>query len=224
MAALLVDLKQWIADGTEPPPSSYPKLADKELVPANAKSMGFPQTALLPNPDGMVNPLLIYDLGSDFHYNDLSGPIASQPPAVVGAVPPLVPRVNVDGNEIGGIHTVQQEAALGTFLGWNVTSAGFTKGQLCSLTGSFIPFATTRAERGALGDPRPSLEERYGDQEGFLCVVRHAAAELVKRRLLLAADAERMEAQASESKVLPAASDSSASARMLAKRICSAAK
>lgn len=219
-AALLVDLKEWVAKGTEPPPSSYPRLAAHELVPANADAMGFPRTGVLPNPDGMVNPLLVYNLGPDFLYNDLSGPVAAEPPSVVYVIPQLVPRVNADGNEIGGIHTVQQEAALGTYLGWNVTTAGFVKGQLCSLTGSFIPFATTRAERQELGDPRLSLEERYGDQEGFECVVKHAANDLLAKRLLLTTDADGVRNQASRSNVLPRAVNSSATARALGEKIC----
>jgi hypothetical protein len=219
-AALLVDLKEWVSHGTEPPPSSYPLLAEHQLVPANADAMGFPRTAVLPDPDGMVNPLLVYDLGRDFHYNDVSGRIAAEPPTVISVIPQLVPRVNADGNEVGGIHTVQQDAALGTYLGWNVTTAGFVKGQLCSLAGSFIPFAATRAERELRGDPRLSLEERYGDQEGFGCAVQHAARELVAERLLLKAEAERMEQQAAESNVLPTAANSSATARAVAGKIC----
>lgn len=222
--ALLAALKEWVADGKEPPPSSYPRLAEHELVPANADAMGFPRTAVLPNPDGMVNPLPVYDLGPGFNYNDVSGAVASEPPAVGMVIPNLVPRVDADGNETSGIHTVQQEAGLGTYLGWNVTAAGFSKGQLCSLAGSFVPFAATRGERDALGDPRLSLEERYGDQEGFECVVKHAAAGLVARRLLLDADAARILEQAGRSKVLPAAKNSSAEARLIGERVCAKAK
>jgi hypothetical protein len=182
--------------------------------------MGFPRTAVLPDPDGLANPLLVYNLGPDFHYNDLSGSIAAEPPTVMSVIPQLVPRVNADGNEVGGIHTVQQDAALGTYLGWNVTTAGFVKGQLCSLSGSFIPFAATRAEREALGDPRLSIEERYGDQEGFQCAVQHAAKKLVAKRLLLEADAKRIEEQAAKSNVLPTAAHSSNSARAVAEKVC----
>ena len=64
-------------------------------------------------------------------------------------------------------------------------------------------FAQTRAERLAAGDPRLSVEERYGSQEGYNCVVRNAAARLVKDRLLLAEDADRLIAQAAGSNVLP---------------------
>jgi len=221
--ALLADLKEWVAEGKEPPPSSYPQLGEHELVPANADAMGFPRTAVLPNPDGMVNPLLTYGLGPNFDSNDLSGALANEPPTVVGVVPQLVPRVDPDGNEIGGIHSVQQMAALGTYLGWNVTATGFAKGQLCSLAGSFIPFAATRAEREALGDPRLSLEERYGDQEGFECVVRRAAKGLVDRRLLLENDASRIVEEASRSRVLPDAKNASGEAKTIGERACARA-
>jgi hypothetical protein len=40
------------------------------------------------------------------------------------------------------------------------------KGKICNYAGGKIPFAETRAERLASGDPRPSLEERYGIHEG----------------------------------------------------------
>ena len=52
-----------------------------------------------------------------------------------------------------------------------------------------MPFARTRAEREAAGDPRPSLEERYGTQEGYVCAVRRAADRLVRDRYLLPDDA-----------------------------------
>ncbi|KAA6462011.1 hypothetical protein DYQ86_10300 [Acidobacteria bacterium AB60] len=222
--ALLADLKEWVAEGKEPPPSSYPRVAAHELVPASAEAMGYPQTAVLPDPDGMVNPLLVYDLGPGFRDNDLSGSLATQPPRVMTVIPPLVPRVDVDGNEVGGVHTVQQDAALGTYLGWNVTTAGFAKGQLCSLAGSFIPFAATRAEREANGDPRLSLEERYGDLDGFVCAVHRAAQRLIERRLLLKGDAERIEGDAARSQVLSAAANSSAAARAVAQKVCAAGR
>jgi hypothetical protein len=47
----------------------------------------------------------------------------------------------------------------------------------------------TKAEREAKGDPRPSLEERYGTHDSYVEKVRAAAEDLVKARLLLAEDA-----------------------------------
>jgi hypothetical protein len=60
---------------------------------------------------------------------------------------------------------------------------------LCDRDGTLIPFARTRSEREAAGDPRPSLEERYGSRENYIARVEAAAAGLVADRLLLRADA-----------------------------------
>ena len=68
----------------------------------------------------------------------------------------MVPRVDADGNELGGVPTVLRDAPLGTYLGWNITApAGFHAGQVCNYVGGMVPFAKTEAERLAAGDPRP---------------------------------------------------------------------
>ena len=79
---------------------------------------------------------------------------------------------------------------------------GFREGHTCGLSGSYVPFATTRAARIAEGDPRPSLEERYGNHDGYVSAVRAAADELVRARLLLPEDAERYVREAETSDVL----------------------
>ena len=65
-----------------------------------------------------------------------------------------------------------------------------------------MPFARTRAVRVASGDPRLSLEERYGSHDGYVRAVRAAAGELVAERLLLEQDAERLIREAELSDVL----------------------
>src|SRR5579863_1991948 len=202
--AILVALEDWVVKGTAPPPSVYPTLAAGTLVAANARALGFPAAPSLPRPDGIVNPLLVYGFGKDFNAPDVSGAIDNEPPAITGVIAPLVPRVDRDGNEVGGIHTVLQQAALGTYLGWNITAQGFFKGQHCALTGSYIPFAHTREEREAAHDSRLSLEERYGTHRGYVCAVRRAAEGLLGRRFLLKADADRLIAEADSSDVLSA--------------------
>ena len=54
----------------------------------------------------------------------------------------------------------------------------------------------------ASGDPRLSLEERYGTHEQYVARVRVAAERLVRGRYLLQDDADRLIAQAEASKVL----------------------
>jgi hypothetical protein len=92
-------------------------------------------------------------------------------------------------------------APIGTNVGWNVRS-GFRAPDLCSLSGSFIPFAKTKAERLANGDSRRSLEERYQSHAGFVRAVTKAANELVKERFLLEEDANAFIDAAQTSNVL----------------------
>jgi len=63
---------------------------------------------------------------------------------------------------------------LGTYLGWNVTGSGYFKGTECGFAGGYVPFAKTKAERMAAGDPRPSLEKRYGTHEKYVALVKTA--------------------------------------------------
>jgi hypothetical protein len=87
-------------------------------------------------------------------------------------------------------------------LGWNVTATGYYKGTECGLSGAYVPFAKTKAERLTAGDPRPSLEERYGTHEKYVALVQAAAARLVKDRFLLQPDADRLITEAESSNVL----------------------
>jgi hypothetical protein len=117
----------------------------------------------------------------------------------------LAPRVDADGNELGGVPVVLRDAPLGTYLGWNITAGGarpFHQGQICDYAGGMIPFARTRAEREAAGDPRMSLEERYTDHAGYVGAVRAAAVKAVAAGFLLQEDADALVRQADASAVL----------------------
>jgi hypothetical protein len=96
--------------------------------------------------------------------------------------------VDDDGNEVAGIKLPPIAVPLGTYTGWNVYRTHPC--ELCDRDGSLIPFSSTRTEREAAGDPRPSLEERYGSRENYVARVEAAASALVIDRLLLSADAE----------------------------------
>ena len=115
------------------------------------------------------------------------------------------PKVDADGNELGGVPVVLRDAPLGTYLGWNITAGGarpFHAGQICNYVGGMIPFAKTRAEREAARDPRLSLEERYGTHDGYVNAVRKAAEAAVGMRFLLPEDAQRLVREADASRVL----------------------
>ena len=202
MRALTVALIDWVTKGTEPPPSHYPRLDQGQLAAANKAALGFPNIPGAPSPDGLVNPVYDYDLGPDFNYQDESGLVTKQPPTVKKILPTLVPKVDRDGNDLGGVPSVLRQVPLGTYLGWNVVSAGFDKGKICTLNGGYVPFAKTKAERAAAGDPRPSLEERYGTHQAYVDAVKTAADKAVAERFLLRPDADRLIAEAAASDVL----------------------
>jgi hypothetical protein len=202
--ALRFHFRNWLMHDTPPPPSRWPRLSDGTLVDATKEAMGFPTLPGLPPdaPTGLINPLLDYDWGPEFNRTDGSGVPTSVPPVVRRAMRMKAPRVDADGNELGGVPLVLHDAPLGTYLGWNITASGFFAGRSCSYAAGMIPFAKTRAERVAHGDPRLSLEERYKDHDGYVEAVRKAAAKAVAQGFLLQPDADALIVAAAASDVL----------------------
>ena len=98
-----------------------------------------------------------------------------------------VAAVDADGNETAGIRLPPIAVPLATYTGWNLYAR--LPSELCDRDGSYIPFARTKADAAASGDPRPSVEERYGSRADYVAKVRAAADQLVRDRLLLPADA-----------------------------------
>ncbi len=207
--ALWVALTDWVKNAAEPPPSHAPRIHDGTLVlptqvnfphiPANTYGgVSRPAVKFL----ALANPLTTFDYGPLFNPLDESGIITVEPPGV-GTHPYTirVPQVDEDGNDIGGVRSTAVLAPTATYTGWNLYSGVF-QDDFCTLSGSYIPFATTRAERMATGDPRPSLEERYGTHEGYVAAVRAATRRLLQERLLLPVDADSLINAADASNVL----------------------
>ncbi len=185
--ALLVALRDWIVHGTQPPPSLYPTLDSGKLVPLSA--IHYPYIpAVNFTLAGITTRKFYLDRGPLFNVEDISG-VMREPPIKRGAYSVRQPQVDADGNTIVGLPSTNMLVPLGTYLGWNVRKAGFSEGDSCDLTGAFVPFFRTLAERQAAGDPRPSLEERYPTHADYVAKVTAAANSLVSRRLLLPEDA-----------------------------------
>jgi hypothetical protein len=191
----------WVTRGTPMPPSRYPTIAEGTMVPATLAAMGFPAIPGSPSPEHLVLPLLDYELGAHFNYQDASGFLTAMP-KIRKSLPQLVVKVDADGNEVAGIRSPLQMAPLGTYTGWNVTASGPLKGQVCGNLGGYIPFAKTKAERLASGDPRRSLEERYHSQDEYVQLVSSAANKLVQEGYLMQADADAMIKQAKAADIL----------------------
>jgi hypothetical protein len=178
MRALMVALDAWIKDGVEPPASRTPMVAHGTLVAAPT----FPAIPGLP-PFSSHTPAPLLDL-------------SQTPPAVVGRYPILFPRLDIDGNAIGGVRLPVIEAPHATYTGWNPRAEGFAAGALCTNMGGVVPFAATHAERLASNDPRLSLEERWPDRDAYIGAVRQSAERLAAERLLLPEDVQAMIAAA----------------------------
>ena len=164
--ALLVALDRWVSDGTQPPDSQFPSVADATLVPPSQAAVAYPRIPGI-GYDGQVNQVRVVD------YEAL-------PPTEGAPYPVLVPAVDEDGHDIAGIRIPTVDAPVATYLGWNLRSAGYAEGALCSVIGSTIALPHTRRERLTSGDPRLSLEERYAGAEDYLAQISGAALRLVR--------------------------------------------
>ena len=162
-----------MAKDAPPPESRVPTLASGTLVAADRT--GFPELpgAAIAHAANRIAPLA-----------DWVNPKPAQMAWVA-----LVAKVDADGNEIAGVRLPDIAVPVATYTGWNLYKAPYPQGELCDRDGSYLAFAKTKAEREAKGDPRPSLEERYGSHAAYVEKVRAAADELVRARLLLAEDA-----------------------------------
>jgi hypothetical protein len=176
MRALLRAMHRWMAEGTPPPASRHPRVADGTLVPVSA--LKFPAIPGLRDPRSAEAPAEIR---------------GGKPEPL----PFLVPQVDADGNERGGIRVPELAVPLATTTGWNfrAESKG-NPGSLYYLLGSYVPFAPTRAERDAQRDPRPAIEERYASREEYLRKIAAAAADLVRDGFLLLEDVPATRARA----------------------------
>jgi Alpha/beta hydrolase domain len=191
MRALILALDRWVKDGSAPPPSRYPKIADGTLVPASA--LKWPQLAGFTAPRG-PNPMVQFDYGKRL----AQGFIDQAPPVPrKNRYRVLVPAIDADGNESGGLRLPEQAVPFATTTGWALRSANAGgAGELCYLDGVALPFAPNAAAREAAKDPRPSLAERYGDKPAYLAKVRQAAEALQRDGYLMAEDVERVVARA----------------------------
>jgi hypothetical protein len=180
--ALITDMDEWVKDDTAPPPSTYPKISDATLVPLD--KWNFPK---IPGVNKPHETSLAYHL--DFGPQWKEGIITFEPPKVGKPFPVLVPQVDVDGNDDGGVNLPELQVPLATYTGWNLRDPSIGASDLrLSFYGSFIPFAKTAAERQQSGDPRLSVAERYASREQYMGKFAEAAMKLIRERFMLPQD------------------------------------
>jgi Alpha/beta hydrolase domain len=186
MRALVSVLEDYLTKGVAPPASRVPSIAAGTAVEATAVKMPkLNGLALAPGANRIGAPVDWIDPpGSELRSLTLAG---HEPAGTEKFYGVRVSAVDADGNEVAGIRLPDLAAPLATYTGWNVYQT--MQSELCDRDGSYVPFAKTKAEREAAGDPRPSLEERYGTRAAYVATIKAAADALVAERLLLPADA-----------------------------------
>ncbi|MBL6616165.1 MAG: hypothetical protein ISP45_19280 [Reyranella sp.] len=172
--ALLVALDEWVVSGKLPPASRLPTLAAGTLV--DADKTGFPAVpaaAVVKRTNAVTPPVDWVRL-----------------PAAYGTYRTLVCKVDADGNEVAGVRLPDIAVPLATYSGWNEYKPPYPAGELADRDGTCLPFATDKAARESVGDPRPSIAERYASGADYVSKVQAVVDDLVKDRLMLAEDAE----------------------------------
>ncbi len=183
LRALLIALDAWIADDVEPPPSSYPKLADGTL--AALGHLEFPDIPGVSTP-GHIEPVAGLDFGPGFRTD---GVATIEPPTLGPAYPLRLPQVDADGNETAGLRSPDLAVPLATYTGWNLFDPAVgPEDELVSLLGGYIPFAATADERERRQDPRPAILERYAGRDAYIGRVAQYSTGLVDQGYLLAED------------------------------------
>jgi Alpha/beta hydrolase domain len=186
MRALLVALFEWVEHGIAPPDSRFPSRASGTLVTLAEARSTFPKLPQVNFPN-LLNELRLRD-----H--------SVEPPIESLAYPVFVQATDADGNALGGIRHPMVDAPLATHTGWSLRATGYGEGELFTIQGSMIPFATTEAERQRAGDPRPSVEARYASRDVWAARLAAATDRLAAERLLLLPeDGDRLLAAARES-------------------------
>ncbi|MDP6453431.1 MAG: alpha/beta hydrolase domain-containing protein [SAR202 cluster bacterium] len=186
LRACLVNLNRWVSQGVEPPHSSHPRLDDGTAMPPSALRPFFDRVPGANYPAHHALP----------HRRDYAPVDGTEyptvlPPRTGGNYGGLVSAVDESGNELGGIRLPEISVPLASHTGWTLRHGDIGgETQLLMFAGGTIPLALTASERGASGDPRLSIAERYASKDDYLSRIRGAAESLVQEGRLLEQDIE----------------------------------
>jgi hypothetical protein len=180
--AMIANMDAWVQHGTAPPASRYPKIADGTLTAI--EGLHFPAIPGL-NPPVTAAQGEDLDFGPSWH----AGILSRQPPKLDGFYPTLVPQVDADGNDLGGIRLPEMAVPLATYTGWNLRDAAIgAPGERTAFLGSFVPLPLTAANAAAAHDSRQAIENRYRTYEAYRTSFEQAVDELIRERYLLRED------------------------------------
>jgi len=191
--ALLVAMDEYLTSGTPLPPSVLPSFAAGTLVTPAQVVAAFPKIPGV-TVTGLESTRYLFNYGPRIAQGimDINPPVITPPyennPLNGMIYPSFVPSVDSDGNDIPGFRMPEVAVPLATYTGWALRSAAFGLNDGCEGTGQYIPFQQTAAARMAAGDPRPSVQERYGNFSVYYYTLESAIENMVSQRMMLPAD------------------------------------
>jgi Alpha/beta hydrolase domain len=190
--AMIANMDVWVRSDTQPPASRYPKIADGTLVPLD--KLAFPAIPGLKPPATAAQG---WEL--DFGSNWREGILSQQPPTVEYGYPALVPQVDADGNDLGGIRLPEIAAPLATYTGWNLRGPAIgAPSERNAFLGSFLPLHKSSADAVKTHDPRTAIQDRYKSYEEYLKKFQKTLDELVRERYILAEDSGQLTARSEQ--------------------------
>lgn len=173
MRAALVNLDRWVADGTEPPPTSVPGMADGTAVSRSAVLSQLGERVTTPDTDRLSRVRTV-----DW---------TTLPPIEGAEYQGYVSALDEDGNEAAGLRLPDVTQPLGLHTGWNSRHPD-TGGE--DLTSHFVGLTQWFGRDEILG--------RYGSREEYLERVRSDAEGLASEGVILAEDVELVVANCGE--------------------------
>jgi len=176
MRGLLIAMQRWLAQDQAPPRSVYPTVANKELTTLD--HVRFPKRAGV-QPPVRLHDVFRLDFGPEFRSR---GIVANEPPKMGPAFAVLVPQVDADGNDAGGLKTPQVAVPLAAHTGWNLRASAIgSPEEMFSMTGSYFPFSPD------------AITKRYQNKTNYLGQIRKAAQKLAVEGYLLDRDLSGVE-------------------------------
>jgi len=174
LRALFIKMLDWTLNNKLPPPSQYPTVLAKTLVPPlPIDQFEFPNLSKF----GLIYTGVHNTLSNDLQTNK--------------KYQLMMPMVDSDGNDLAGIRLPEISVPVATYTGWNLRTENFALNHLCGLEGSSIPFSESELDKSKNQDSRQSLEVRYpGGKEEYLQKLQAAAYKLYDQGFLLESDAK----------------------------------
>ncbi len=194
LEALFLAMDRWVTDGTPPPPSMHPRIADGTLAGWKANEAGWTALPGVHYPTAIQQPDYL-DYGEEFAAKRR---IDNHPPVRTGQRYGVgVPALDDDNNEVGVLRMPAVVVPVATYTGWNLRNPAIGAPDApLGLAGGYLAFPRTKADREASGDPRLSVEERYGSFDEYRTRITRAAEALVGEGYLLDEHLADVEARA----------------------------